>query len=111
MSEKDAPYKAVLFGDAVDRGNIAARLGQAADAAVEEVKFDSLFAELTKPEKWHGEDELAYLKKYKQLGEVLRQNLSDLKVYKVGERQLKVAIVGKASDGKWLGLTTEALET
>lgn len=112
MSEKDAPFKAVVLGsEPIDADNIAGHLKQPADAAVETMKFDKMFAELTKPEKWHGEDELAYLKKYKHLAETLREHLTDLKVYKVGERILKVAIVGKASDGQWLALTTEALET
>jgi hypothetical protein len=112
MSEKDAPFKTVSLGnEAIDKENIASRLNQPADAAVEELKFDAMFAELTKPEKWHGEDELAYLKKYKHLAQTLREHLTDLKVYKVGERILKVAIVGKANDGQWLALTTEALET
>ncbi|MBX9679501.1 MAG: nuclease A inhibitor family protein [Gemmataceae bacterium] len=112
MSEKDAPFKTVILGkEPVDPKNIAVLLQQPADAAVEELNFDKVFGELTKPEKWHGEDELAYLKKYKHLAEMLREHLSDLKVFKVGERILKVAIVGKATDGQWLALTTEALET
>jgi len=112
MSEKDSPFKVILLGEqAVHRDNIAAHLKQPTDAPVEVVDFEKLFGELTKFEKWHGEDELAYLKKYKHLGETLRENLSELKVYKIGERLLKVAIVGKAKDGQWLALTAEALET
>lgn len=112
MSEKDAPLKAILVGaERVDRANVASLVGAPADAAVETAEFDPTFAPFAQVEKWHGEDERAYVKKFKHFLEVVRENLSEVKVYKIGERIRKIVVAGKASDGTWLAVTTESLET
>ena len=46
------------------------------------------------------------------LAKVLKEQLSGVKVYKVGDEAEKQAyIVGKTSDGKWAGLKTTVVET
>jgi hypothetical protein len=43
---------------------------------------------------------------------VLQEQLSGVKVYKVGdEAEKQVYIVGKTADGKWAGLKTTVVET
>ena len=49
--------------------------------------------------------------KFDALTKVLKENLSGIKVYKVGEVNLKVTIVGKTKDGKWAGVQTDVVET
>ena len=112
MSEKDAAFKVLTLpseGD-VTVDNIA-ELTRHPDLPVEEVKFDRLFAELCKDQKWHGEDERAFVKRYQNLRQTLHEHLSDRKVFKLGTGQVKVYIVGKSARGLWLALATEALET
>jgi len=43
--------------------------------------------------------------------EVIRQHLSDAKVFKVGHRKVSVFIVGKTDEGDAAGLKTTAVET
>jgi hypothetical protein len=49
--------------------------------------------------------------RYRQLLAVLETTLHDLKVYKVGSRDIAVYIVGRAPSGRWLGLSTRVIET
>ena len=50
--------------------------------------------------------------KFDKLAAVLREQLSAIKVYKVGDEAEKQAfVVGKTSDGKWAGLKTAVVET
>jgi hypothetical protein len=49
--------------------------------------------------------------KFNALTKVLKEHLTDIQVYKVGEVDIKVYILGKTKDGGWAGLTTEAVET
>ena len=50
--------------------------------------------------------------KFQKLAQVLREQLSAVKVYKVGEEAEKeVYIVGKTKDGRWAGLKTTVVET
>ena len=49
---------------------------------------------------------------FDKLAAAIKQQLSGVKVYKVGDDPEKqVFIVGKTSDGKWAGLKTTAVET
>ena len=48
----------------------------------------------------------------RELAQVLKEQLSGVKVYKVGdEAEKQVFIVGKTSDWQWAGLKTSVVET
>ena len=50
--------------------------------------------------------------KFDELARVLKEQLSDIKVYKIGDEAEKTAyVVGKTKDGKWAGLKTTVVET
>ena len=56
-------------------------------------------------------DEKAVSAQYRSLLTVLKAQLSDPKVFKVGERQVAIYVVGKAKVGGVAGLRTTAVET
>jgi len=113
MSEKDAPFKTVSWpADGKLSKKKVVELGKhAADSPVEEMTLDALFAPLVKDQDWFGKAEKAAAEKYRQLLKTFRENLSEPKVYKVGQAKKKVYILGKDKDGNWTGLSTDALET
>jgi hypothetical protein len=50
--------------------------------------------------------------KFDKLAAALREQLSGIKVFKVGDEAEKQAfVVGKTTDGKWAGLKTTVVET
>jgi hypothetical protein len=50
--------------------------------------------------------------KFDRLAGVLKEQLSDITVYKVGDEAEKSAyIVGRTADGRWAGLKTTVVET
>jgi hypothetical protein len=50
--------------------------------------------------------------KFDKLAAVLREQLSGIRVFKVGDEAEKAAfVVGKTGDGKWAGLKTTVVET
>ncbi|MGI9066074.1 MAG: nuclease A inhibitor family protein [Pyrinomonadaceae bacterium] len=42
---------------------------------------------------------------------VLKSNLDDIKVYKVGVINIPVYIVGRSAEGNWLGVSTRLIQT
>jgi hypothetical protein len=49
---------------------------------------------------------------FDELAKVLKEQLSAIKVYKVGDEAEKNAyIVGRTKDGRWAGLKTTVVET
>ena len=51
------------------------------------------------------------MKKFRDLQQTLQDTLSDVKVFRVGETNLDIYVVGKTPEGEWAGLKTEAVET
>jgi hypothetical protein len=42
---------------------------------------------------------------------VLRENLTDIRVYRIGEINIPVYVLGRSGSGNWLGLSTRVVET
>ncbi|NER04454.1 MAG: hypothetical protein F6K17_18480 [Okeania sp. SIO3C4] len=51
------------------------------------------------------------VRKYQKLVSMMKQYLSDLKVYKVGEVRKDIYIVGKKNTGDYAGVATVSVET
>jgi hypothetical protein len=49
--------------------------------------------------------------RFQNLVSILKQNLSQLQVYRVGDRSIDVYIVGVTPGGDWAGLATKLVET
>jgi hypothetical protein len=113
MSEKDAPFKVVPLNvdDSITPQNVAELVGQRAGTPVEEVSTAHFFGELTQVRKWHAEDDKAVVKRYQDLVALLRQQLHDLRIFKVGRVKVKIVIAGQTEDGQWIAIETDSLET
>nr|WP_228056891.1 nuclease A inhibitor family protein [Tychonema sp. LEGE 07203] len=51
------------------------------------------------------------VKRFQNLVRVLKQNLSNIQVYRVGNININAYIVGVTDGGDWAGLSTKLLET
>lgn len=81
------------------------------DAPVDEITLTTFFQDLTKEEDWHGKPEQADVKKFRNLQQAIKDHLADVRVFRVGETQIDIYIVGMTSEGSWAGLKTRAVET
>ncbi len=113
QSETDEPFTVFKWkaDGELTKDKVLKRARKAAKTPVEEVSLEDFFQELTKEEDWHGDEEKAAVEQYKKLVEVIKQNLSGAKVFKIGSRKLSVFIVGTTDEGDWAGLKTTAVET
>lgn len=78
------------------------------------VDFDSFFANATADQDWYGTEEKETARRYRELVEALKENLTDIKVYKVGKAggaEFDVYVIGKTPDGDFAGVTTKVVET
>lgn len=81
------------------------------DAAVRELDFDSFFGNYTGEQDWWGEEERAVAAKFQALVKFLKENLTDIKVYRVGDVEADVYIVGRTASGGFAGVKTKIVET
>src|SRR5439155_24806125 len=103
-SETEAKLEPFLWedGDKLTDAHLLELAGEEEGTEVEQEGLDDFFHAVP-PED---------AEKFEKLAKVLQEQLSGVKVYKVGDEAEKQAyIVGKTTDGQWAGLKTTVVET
>lgn len=97
MSESDYPFEVTQWdgATAINPHFLRSLTNEPKEAQVEEVPMNQFFTD----------------GRFERLERSLRENLTDLKVYKVGTISIPVYIVGKSPEGNWLGLSTRLIQT
>jgi hypothetical protein len=96
MSESDYPFELIRWEDRAELASafICGVAGEATDCPIQETDCDTFLGG-----------------RYQKLAQLLKANLSDLRVYKVGRINMPVYIVGRSPEGNWLGLSTRVVQT
>ena len=113
QSESDAPWKTFSWkgADRLTKQKVLELSGHKPGTPVEQVSLKDFFADLTQEQDWHGPEEKKAVQQYKRLLQTIQDNLSGAKVYKVGDTNLDIYVVGKTQGGDWAGVQTKAVET
>lgn len=78
---------------------------------VEEIPEADFWAPVTTIEDWFGDDEKASAARFQQLKETLEKLLTDRQVFRVGDTEIDVYLLGKPAEGPRVGLKTKVVET
>ena len=103
-SETDAPFEPFAWkdGDRLTEDRLLHLAGAEPGTAVGETTLDEFFRLVPSEDR----------PQFQKLAAALQQQLSGIKVYKVGDEPEKRAyIVGRTTDGRWAGLETTVVET
>ncbi|WP_218081046.1 nuclease A inhibitor family protein [Anthocerotibacter panamensis] len=112
MSESEYPFEVFVWDtEELTPAQLLARTDHPEGTALQITDLDTFFAEATRAQDWHGPEEEATVGRYRQLVQTLQANLTDLQVYRVGEVECAVYIVGKTPEGTLAGLATKMVET
>ncbi len=113
ISETDAEITAFDGGksEQISTEIILDRTKSVKDSKIEERDFDEFFKRLTKIQDWFEEEETENANRFAYLRDLLKNNLRDLKIYKVGEVQIKIYAAGLDAEDDLFGIQTEAVET
>ncbi|WP_310484595.1 nuclease A inhibitor family protein [Chamaesiphon sp. VAR_48_metabat_403] len=111
-SESDYPFEIVTWerGEDLDPTALFNKLAKSNDA-IETITLADFFAPALKVEGWYESDELALVNRYTDLFHAIESNLSDVKVFRVGEVEIAIYIIGKTFSGDIIGLRTDVVET
>lgn len=85
--------------------------GRDADTPVQTLDFDAFFAPKTEQNDEQDERQRKTAGRLKVLSEVLKAELTDLRVYKVGSLNFDVFVLGRDEQGQWRGVSTQIVET
>lgn len=117
ISESDYPIEAVHYpkGEHDQAPSLHAFLLQQADLPSDSpqhrMEAGAFFSPLTEPQDWYGEEEEAERQRYLHVQNLLQEHLSEIEVYKFGEVEKTIYVVGKTSEGDICGVRTKAIET
>ena len=114
QSETETPFAAVQ--ESIPRAefkaiNAVELAGRGFDKLVHELSISEFFVTLTESQEWHGPAEKQAVTQYRTLHQIFMGMLASSKVFKIGEVEVTILVVGRTSDGYWVGARTEAIET
>ncbi|MBF9254036.1 nuclease A inhibitor family protein [Pontibacter sp. 172403-2] len=116
QSETDAPFEVVHFPAVSESGapaatELAAWAGKPAQEKVETDTLPHFFRNMTREILGEEEGVMQNAPRFKQLQEFLELHLHDVKVYRVGHRNITAFILGRTQAGDMAGLKTTLVET
>ncbi len=113
ISETDAEFSVFKgnYVETVTGENLLSQLGLDADTFFEEFDPEDFFKHPTTIQDWFNEERVEIAKQYMSLKKLLEDNLSDLKVIKIGKVNLKIYIIGFDFENSLIGIKTTAVET
>lgn len=112
MSESDYPFEVVTWEHGIDLNPKALFPAVTSDnISVETLTLTDFFAPAIAIEDWYEAEELAQVDRYQELLHAIESNLTEVQVFRLGEIEIDVYIVGKTADGELIGLKTQVIET
>ena len=113
MSESDYAVEPFRLGgkDAPDDAALRRAAGAPDGAKVETRGAEDFFRPDSFIEEEDGDFKPAAPARVRGLSRALARNLSDLKVYRVGDVDIAVYVLGRSAGGSWLGVSTRVVET
>ncbi|MBC1218672.1 nuclease A inhibitor family protein [Nostoc sp. UCD121] len=112
MSESDYPFEVVQWeGAAPATPEKILQLTGSQNLPVEVVELDYLFRNCAFEQEWHNDSQKQDVKRFQTLIQTLKDNLSDIKVYRVGQINIDAYIIGQTKDGDLAGVVTKLVET
>jgi hypothetical protein len=113
MSESDYPLEVIRWSgsEQLSPELLWRKAGLDAASPLVETDLETFFRVAAGEQAWKGEAELLVVKKYQRLMRLLKENLTEIRVYRVGEIKISVYVLGRSEEGNWLGVSTQVVET
>ena len=111
-SESDYPFEIVSWelGIELTPSDLFSNIYDT-DLAIESITLTDLFEPVLTIEDWYKQAELDLVDRYTSLLDSINTNLSEVQVFRVGEVEIDIYIIGKTPTGDIVGLKTRSVET
>ncbi|MEH2212933.1 nuclease A inhibitor family protein [Nostoc sp.] len=114
MNESEYPFEVFLWEDATPPATpekVIQQTNHPQDTPIQIVGIDDFFQVATTEEDWHEEEEKATVKRFQTLVQELKKNLTNLQVYRLGNKEIDVYVVGQTPAVNLAGISTKVVET
>jgi hypothetical protein len=110
-SESDYPFEVFVWEDVeLTPEKILELTNYPPATSIEQVELDYFFRNVAGEKDWHDKIQKENVAKFQNLVQVIKDNLAEIRVYRIGTIEVNVYIVGKTNDGV-AGLATKVIET
>lgn len=111
-SESDYPFEIVTWelGTDLTPSDLFSNIYDT-ELAIESVTLTDLFEPVLTIEDWYEQAELDLVDRYTNLLDSIGNNLGEAQVFRVGEVEIDIYIIGKTPTGDIVGLKTRSVET
>ncbi len=114
-SESDYPFEVVFWSGLAQETLTNEKLLELTDHSpetpIQTVELDYLFRNCAEEKEWHDEMQKQDVQKFQTLVKTLKENLTDIKVNRLGSTNIDVYIIGKTSSGDLAGISTKLVES
>ncbi|MDZ7962906.1 MAG: nuclease A inhibitor family protein [Aulosira sp. DedQUE10] len=113
MSESEYPILVFLWSGMarLTPEKVVQQTDYSPDTPIKVIAVDDFFRMATKEEDWHSPKEQETVKKFQNLVQVIKANLSNPQVYRLGSKEVNVYILGTTPSSDLAGLSTKIVET
>jgi hypothetical protein len=113
-SETDSPIEVISWNSQapnVTAKDVLSLAGKETDSPIEEISLDDFFDDLTEEQDWHDDEDRLMVKRFRNLLDVLNKNLTEIHVFRIGETEIDIYVVGRTTESKWEGIKATSVET
>ncbi|MBD2593868.1 nuclease A inhibitor family protein [Nostoc spongiaeforme FACHB-130] len=115
MSESEYPFEVIFWTgegqESLTNQKLLQLTNHPSETSIEIVELDYFFRNCAEAKEWHDEIQQQDVQKFKSLVQILKENLTNIKVYRLGTIDIDVYIIGKTPTGDLAGISTKVIET
>ena len=109
LSESEYPFEVITWGNGVELTPTGLFDGE--QRWIDTITLGDFLAPAIATEDWYEADELEQVRRYQELSHAIESTLTQVQVFRLGEIDVDIYIVGKTPNGDIVGLKTRAIET
>jgi predicted ATPase len=117
LFQSESDYAIEPFGvEGNDKKTISAEdllkaTGSKAKGTTKQMSLEEFFKNATTEQDWQDAQARQTVKRFQALVKILKDKLSDINVYQIGDTEADVFVVGKTASGDFAGVSTKVVET
>lgn len=113
ISETDHDIIPILsdFEPTCTLADLVSRLTGADASGIEKLPVANFFERLTRDRDWHGPAERSRVKQFRELQNIVANNLDEPIYFRVGRIRIRMFVIGRDDEGNIAGFETGAVET
>ena len=113
LSESNYPFEVVYWQEEnpIIKQKLLQNGNEESEKTIKTITLEKFFKSATCQQDWQNQAEKEEVDRYQTLVKLLQEKLTNIIVYRIGEIEIDIYILGKTESGAICGLSTKVIET